>query len=239
VFGALAFLSTFAQINPIWVYGPYNPSGISSGSQPDFYMGMLEGALRVWPSWSWNVLGHTLAFNVFIPALVPLGIIFTGAAIWPFLESWVTGTTGSTMSSTVPQRADADRDRIAAVTFYGILLLEGANDIIADQLSIPLFTITWIAGSRLPRAGHRLLLTKRICLGLQRKDAHLLEHGVETGIISSWPMAIHRGDPPGLRRCVRVLTARASAPLPLPAPREDDENGVPDRRPGTPLASYG
>ena len=30
-------------------------------------------------------------------------------------------------------------------------------------------------------------VTKRICLGLQRKDAHLLEHGVETGIIRQLP----------------------------------------------------
>ncbi|HEX4657496.1 MAG TPA: cytochrome b, partial [Streptosporangiaceae bacterium] len=46
IFGALALASTFVQINPIWLYGPYTPVGISAGSQPDFYMGMLEGTLR-------------------------------------------------------------------------------------------------------------------------------------------------------------------------------------------------
>ena len=30
-------------------------------------------------------------------------------------------------------------------------------------------------------------VTKRICLGLQRKDLHLLQHGVETGIIRQLP----------------------------------------------------
>ena len=50
---------------------------MSAGSQPDFYMGMLEGALRVMPAWQWVVFGHTFAFNVFIPALVPLGLVFT------------------------------------------------------------------------------------------------------------------------------------------------------------------
>ena len=49
-FGVVALLSTFAQINPIWLYGPFTPIAISSGSQPDFYMGMLEGALRVFPN---------------------------------------------------------------------------------------------------------------------------------------------------------------------------------------------
>src|SRR5215510_7455265 len=53
VFAAVTLASTFAQINPIWLYGPYNPLAISAGSQPDFYMGMLEGALRVMPAWEW------------------------------------------------------------------------------------------------------------------------------------------------------------------------------------------
>jgi len=50
IFGALALLSTFAQINPIWLYGPYTPVAISSASQPAFYMGILEGSLRVMPA---------------------------------------------------------------------------------------------------------------------------------------------------------------------------------------------
>ncbi|MBO0839158.1 MAG: cytochrome b, partial [Actinobacteria bacterium] len=91
VFAALALAATFVQINPVWLYGPFNPVAMSAGSQPDFYMGMLEGALRVMPNWQWVVFGHTFAFNVFLPALLPLGIIFTGAALWPFLEQWVTG----------------------------------------------------------------------------------------------------------------------------------------------------
>ena len=67
IFGALALLSTFASINPIWLYGPYSPVAISSASQPDFYMGILEGSLRVMPAWEWNFLGHTVTFSVLIP----------------------------------------------------------------------------------------------------------------------------------------------------------------------------
>ncbi|MBO0810374.1 MAG: cytochrome b, partial [Actinobacteria bacterium] len=94
IFAVLALLSTFAQINPIWLFGPYSPSAITAGSQPDFYMGALEGALRMMPNWVWNVAGHTFAFNEFIPALLPLGIIFGGGAMWPFIEQWVTGDRG-------------------------------------------------------------------------------------------------------------------------------------------------
>jgi ubiquinol-cytochrome c reductase cytochrome b subunit len=189
IFAVLALLSTFAQINPIWLFGPYNPSGITAGSQPDFYMGPLEGALRIMPAWEWNVFGHTFAFNVFIPALVPLGVLFTAAALWPWIERWAIGDYSEHHVNDRPRNA-ATRTAIgmAAVTFWGVLWLEGANDILADQLQIPLYTLTWIARVAVflgPAVAY--WVTKRICLGLQRKDAHLLEHGVETGIIRQLP----------------------------------------------------
>jgi ubiquinol-cytochrome c reductase cytochrome b subunit len=189
VFGITALLSTFAQINPIWIYGPYNPSGISAGSQPDFYMGFLEGALRMWPSWRWNMLGHTWAFNVFLPALLPLGIVITGLAIWPFVEQWITGDRREHHVNDRPRNAPT-RTAIgmAGVTFYGIMWLEGANDVIANWLNISLYVTTEIARYAIfigPVVAY--VVTKRICLGLQRKDVHTLEHGVETGIIRQLP----------------------------------------------------
>src|SRR5215813_5193696 len=189
IFAVLALMSTFAQINPIWLFGPYNPSGITSGSQPDFYMGFLEGALRIMPAWEWNVFGHTVPFNVFIPALVPLGLIFTAAAFWPWIERWATGDYSEHHVVDRPRNAPT-RTAIgmAAVTFWGVLWLEGANHILADQLQIPLYTLTWIARVAVfvgPAVAY--WVTKRICLGLQRKDLHLLEHGVETGIIRQLP----------------------------------------------------
>jgi ubiquinol-cytochrome c reductase cytochrome b subunit len=77
---------------------------------------------------------------------------------------------------------------MAGVTFYGIMWLEGANDIVASQLSISLYLTTEIARYAIfigPVVAY--WVTKRICLGLQRKDVHLLEHGVETGIIRQLP----------------------------------------------------
>ncbi len=188
-FATLALASTFAQINPIWLYGPYTPVGISAGSQPDFYMGFLEGSLRMSPSWTWDIFGHTVAWNVLIPALVPLGIILTGAAIWPFLEQWITGDRREHHVNDRPRNAPT-RTAIgmAAIAFYGVLWLEGANDVVADHLQISLYLTTEIARWAIfivPVVAY--WLTKRICLGLQRKDLHLLEHGVETGIIRQLP----------------------------------------------------
>jgi ubiquinol-cytochrome c reductase cytochrome b subunit len=189
IFGLLAALSTFAQINPIWIYGPYNPSGISAGSQPDFYMGFMEGALRMWPSWRWNMLGHTWAFDVFLPAFVPLGVLMTGLALWPFLEAWITGDRREHHVNDRPRNAPTRTALgMGGVTFYGILWLEGANDVVARWLDISLYVTTEIARYAIfigPVVAY--WVTKRICLGLQRKDVHLLEHGVETGIIRQLP----------------------------------------------------
>ena len=53
----LAALGGLAQINPVWLYGPFDPSEVSSYSQPDWYMGWLEGALRLMPPWEIRALG--------------------------------------------------------------------------------------------------------------------------------------------------------------------------------------
>ncbi len=220
-FAAVALAATFAQINPIWLYGPYNPVGISAGSQPDFYMGFLEGSLRMMPAWQWVVFGHTFAFNVFIPALLPLGLIMTGAALWPFLEQWVTGDRREHHLNDRPRNAPT-RTAIGMTTvaFYGVLWAEGANDVIADHLDIPLYTITWIARFSIflvPWITY--VVTKRICLGLQRADLHTLEHGVETGIIRQLPTGefIEVTEAPSEEE-LAVLTSRPDY-LPLPGRR--------------------
>jgi ubiquinol-cytochrome c reductase cytochrome b subunit len=91
VFGITALLATVAQINPIWLYGPYDPVRVSAGSQPDWYVGFMEGSLRITPNWVSDVGGHTFAWNVFLPAvLLPLGF-FLLAGFYPVFEEWVTG----------------------------------------------------------------------------------------------------------------------------------------------------
>jgi ubiquinol-cytochrome c reductase cytochrome b subunit len=189
IFAAVALAGTFAQINPIWLYGPYNPLAISAGSQPDFYVGFLEGSLRMMPAWQWVVFGHTFAFNVFIPALLPLGLILTAAALWPFLEQWITGDRREHHITDRPRNAPTRTALgMAAVSFYGVLWAEGANDVIAQHLDISLYLVTWISRVAVfvvPVLAY--IITKRVCLGLQRKDLHLLEHGVETGIIRQLP----------------------------------------------------
>ena len=230
-FGALALAGAFAQINPVWLYGPYNAVAISSGSQPDFYLGMLEGALRVFPPWQWVFFGHTFAFNVFIPALVPLGLIFTGAAMWPFLEQWVTGDKREHHLNDRPRNTPTRTAiGVAVITFWGVLWAEGANDLIADHFNVSLYLTTQIAQAAwLVAPIIAYFLTKRICLGLQRKDAELLEHGVETGMVRQLPSGEYIEETrPVSEETLAVLQSRPTYPALPPA----SEGEVPVPVPG-------
>jgi quinol---cytochrome-c reductase cytochrome b subunit len=229
IFGALVVLATFAQINPIWLYGPYSPLNISSASQPDWYMGFLEGAMRAMPGWEINFLGHTLALSVVIPFLVPLGLVMTGLALWPFFEQWATGDKSFHHINDRPRNAPVRTAiGVAGICFYGVLWAEGANDVIADRLDIPLYTITWIVRVAIfvvPVGAY--FATKRTCLGLQRKDAGIVAHGWESGILWQMPdgdfAEIHT---PASEEELAILAAK-EAPAALPAPGESDANGVP------------
>jgi ubiquinol-cytochrome c reductase cytochrome b subunit len=191
--GAVAGLGAFAQINPVWLYGPYSPADISAGSQPDFYLGFLEGALRLMPAWEVNLLGTaqagTVPLSVVVPALVPLGVILTGMLLYPFIEQWITGDKREHHILDRP-RNNPHRTAIgmATVVFYGVLWLLGGNDEIASIFHISLNATTY-AGRVLVIAGPVLayIITYRICLGLQRSDAELIGHGVPTGVIKRLP----------------------------------------------------
>src|SRR5205085_3888896 len=74
--GTLVLLGTIAQINPVWLIGPYQPGSISSGAAPDWYMGFLDGALRLMPAWELPVAGHPLSLGVAIPGLVVPALFF-------------------------------------------------------------------------------------------------------------------------------------------------------------------
>jgi len=231
VFGVLALLATFAQINPVWEVGPYTPTAISAGSQPDFYMGFLEGSLRMFPSWTWDIGGHTIAWDVLIPALVVPGLIFTALGIWPFLESWATGDKSYHHVNQRPRNAPT-RTAIgmAGITIYGILWLEGANDLIADHFQIPLYTTTEIARWAI-FIGPVIAFwaTRRICFGLQRRDASMLSHGVETGIIQQLPNgAFVELERPLTEAEVAEIAAPPPAPTLAITAREVDDNGLPE-----------
>ena len=186
VFGVLALLGATLTINPIWNYGPYDPSPVSAGAQPDWYMLFLEGALRMVPGFFDFSIGHyDVPLNVLIPGLLLPGLIITFQALYPFIEAWATGDKG--------ERHVLDRPRnvpvrtgigVGIIAFYAVLMLAGSNDILATtfHLSINNLTNTFrVLIFVLPVAS--FWVTRRVCFGLQRKDRELAIHGHETGRI--------------------------------------------------------
>src|SRR5262249_27588695 len=80
----LGLMGGLLQINPILNLGPYKPSQVSAGSQPDFYMMWTEGLARLWPAWEFYFWHHTIPAVVGV-ALI-MGAVFTLLMIYPFLE---------------------------------------------------------------------------------------------------------------------------------------------------------
>jgi ubiquinol-cytochrome c reductase cytochrome b subunit len=188
VSGVLTLIGGLFQINPVWLFGPYVPSQVSAGSQPDFYIMFLDGSTRLFPSWEIRLFGYTVP-AIFWPTVVLPGILFTIAGIYPFLEAKLTKDTAKhnllQRPRDVPVRTSLG---LMAISFYVILLLSGGNDLIAKAFHISLNAMTWggrIALLVVPPLAY--LITYRICLGLERHDREVIEHGVETGIIHVLP----------------------------------------------------
>ncbi len=189
VFAVLAGLGGVAQINPVWLYGPYDAANVSAGSQPDWYIGWLDGALRLMPNAETNLFGHTLSWNLFVPTVVMPGLIFTLLALYPFLEPLWTKDRGYHNLLQRP-RDNPTRTGIGAMalTFYLILFIAGGNDIIAHIFSLSINVLTWTFRVTLfvgpPFA---FWVAKRWAMGLQRREADIEHHGIETGIIRQLP----------------------------------------------------
>jgi ubiquinol-cytochrome c reductase cytochrome b subunit len=188
IVGVTAIMGGLFQINPIWNFGPYAAANISAGSQPDWYVGFTEGMLRIFPPWEIYIGNYTIP-PAFWASPLFLAVIHIAAAAYPYIEKRM--TKDNALHNLLQRPRDAPvRTAIGvmAITFYTWLLLLGANDIFSAFFNISLNATTW-AG----RIGLLLLpplayyVTYRICIGLQRGDHAVLEHGIETGIIKRLP----------------------------------------------------
>ncbi len=231
VFGVTAFLGAVASINPIWLYGPYTPGQVSAGSQPDWYMGWLDGLVRMAPPLETHAFGYTISWNILIPGLILPGIMFTALALYPFIESWATGDKREHHLLDRPRNAP-NRTAIGAMalTFTLVALLNGGNDIIATTFDLTINQMMWfsrIAIVVLPPIA--FIVTKRLCLSLQRADRDLVLHGRETGRLVRMPngefVEVH--EPISAEKAWLLTSHEQLAPLELP---EHDGAGV--RRPG-------
>ncbi len=193
VFGVITLMGALMQINPVWVFGPYNPAEVTAGSQPDWYMGFVEGAIRIMPNWEWHIGSTTWSWNVALPGLGIMGLFFGGMAAYPFIEAWVTGDKREHHILDRP-RNNPTRTAfgVAAMTWYAMLWIGGGNDLVATQFHVSLNAVTYVLRVLFFVAPVvAFLVTKRICIGLQRSDAERLLHGAETGVIERDPSGLY------------------------------------------------
>ncbi len=189
VFGVIMLVAATFTINPVWNYGGYDPSPVSAGTQPDWYIGFLDGALRLAPSHlEVHAGGVTWAWNILLPMIVGVGFLAV-VALYPFLEAWVTGDKREHHVLDRPRNAPT-RTAIGAagVTFYAALWAGASTDLIATNFLLSLnnvlnaIQIILIVGPIIA-----YIITKRVCLSLQRKDREIALHGRESGRIIRMP----------------------------------------------------
>ncbi|MGH3097043.1 MAG: cytochrome bc1 complex cytochrome b subunit, partial [Streptosporangiales bacterium] len=228
VFTVLAFFGAFVQINPIWMYGPYNPANVTTNAQPDWYIGILEGGLRMMPGVETTFLGHTITWNTLVPALIVPGVMFTFLALYPFFERWATGDTASHQILDRPRNVPIRTGiGVGWIMLYAVLWAAGGNDVIATTFNISLNVTTWffrVATFVAPVLG--FIVTKRICIGLQRKDLNLLHEGVETGVIRRTPVGGYEEATRSPSPETRAVLEAAVAEPPRELPELVDEHGV-------------
>jgi len=228
VFGVTAIMGGLLSINPIWKYGPYDPTKVTAGSQPDWYMGWPDGALRIMPGWEFHFFGYSFALNVFLPIIVLPGLMFTILMLLPFLESWITGDKREHHLLERPRDAPTRTAlMVSLMTFYGLLWAAGGNDIIAIKFNLSINQITYfmrVAVFLGPLIA--FLVTRRWCISLQRHDEAKLLHGYETGVIMRSPEGGYsERHLPISENAAYTLTARDRDVVWTPG-SETDESGV-------------
>jgi ubiquinol-cytochrome c reductase cytochrome b subunit len=131
LFAAVAALGGLVQIDPVWIYGPYNPVAILPGAQPDWYLGWVEGAMRLFPGINLH-LGRYLIPELFFPgALLPI-LVFILLYGWPWIDKIITLDLRSHNVLRLPwQQPFNTAFGCSLLMFVLVLLAAGADDVIA------------------------------------------------------------------------------------------------------------
>lgn len=131
VFALVAALGGLVQIDPVWIYGPDNPAAILPGAQPDWYLGWVEGAMRLSPAVNLHI-GPWLVPEVFFPGMLLPLVVFTVLYAYPFLDRAISGDRGTHHVLRLPwQQPFHTALGCAVFVFILVLLVAGGDDVIA------------------------------------------------------------------------------------------------------------
>ena len=190
--GVVTAMGALFHVNEIWLYGPYDAAAATSYSQPDWYIGFLEGSLRLFPPWETRI-GRFMINNVVYSGVIIPGLIFGGLFLVPWIERRLTGDTAE------HHLLDRPRDRpvrtaigAAAIAFVTVLFLGGSQDVIAGTFDMSIGRVTTIlqlaALVAPPIVGY---VTYHLCQALRARPAP--ERTERAGAIARTPTGGYRG----------------------------------------------
>jgi ubiquinol-cytochrome c reductase cytochrome b subunit len=134
VFGVLVLAGGLLQINPIWLWGDYEPQTVTSPAVADWYILWIEGALRLFPPVEFGIAGHLIP-NQFWPGVFTPGVVFGVLFLWPWLERRATGDRSAHHVAQRPREAPVRVGiTAAAVTFLAVLLAAGSMELPVEWL---------------------------------------------------------------------------------------------------------
>jgi ubiquinol-cytochrome c reductase cytochrome b subunit len=142
---ALLFgLGGLVQINPIWLWGPYETALGTNGAQPDWYLGWLIGGLRLMPGFDVTIGDATVIPNPFWGGVLFPGVVFMVLAFWPWIERRFTG------DHRAHNLLDRPRDApgrtafgVAFLSWIFLVFFAGSADRIFVFLGLPYTTQIW------------------------------------------------------------------------------------------------
>lgn len=228
VFGVTALMGATMQINPVWAYGPSNPAAGTAGSQPGWYLGVVDGLVRIMPGWESEIAGYTLSWAVLVPGVMVPSLLVGSLLLYPFVEGWITGDKREHHLLQRPRDVPTRTALMAAmITLYGVLWAAGGDDILATTFHLSFNQITYfVRVAVFVGPVTAFVVARRWCISLQRHENEKLLHGRETGVIARDPAGGYSEEhaPLPLNRGQTLITSNRRE---LPPPTsETDVNGV-------------
>ncbi|MEA2241524.1 MAG: ubiquinol-cytochrome c reductase cytochrome b subunit [Solirubrobacteraceae bacterium] len=166
-------LGGLVQVNPVWLWGPFELAQGTNGAQPDWYLGWLIGALRLMPGFDVTIRDYTLIPNPFWGGVLFPTVVMSTMFLWPWIERRATGDRA--VHNLLDRPRDAPGRTAFGVAFFVwvvLIFLAGSADRVYvffdlsyDEQIWFYRVVVWIA----PVVA--FLLTRRICRELQRSDA--------------------------------------------------------------------
>ncbi len=134
-------LGGLVQIDPVWVYGPFDPIAILPSARRDWYLGWIEGAMRLFPGVHLRV-GRWLIPEIFFPAVLMPALLFLALYLYPFVEQLFTFDTEQHHVLRPPSQQPFNTALGCGVFMYLLVLFfAGGDDVIALATGTSVVTI--------------------------------------------------------------------------------------------------